>query len=131
MKEIVNNFLEKGYLLSPDFVSGIDEFFNEEDFMTSLDVKTNGEKPLILNKEIKNVIQTYGHKVNYIFVDAEQKLQKSQNTIFSLKSKIPNTNFFSFKNNDLTAESADLMIDQLFDQQLEEVYHLWDFVSNC
>jgi hypothetical protein len=68
-------------------------------------------------KEIKNVIQTYGHKVNYIFVDAEQKLQKSQNTIFSLKSKIPNTKFFSFKNNDLTAESADLMIDQLFDHK--------------
>jgi len=72
MKTVINNFLEKGYLLSPDFVSGLDEFFNEEDFIASLDVKTNGKRPLILNKEIKNIILQKNKIININWIEFEK-----------------------------------------------------------
>ncbi len=56
MKEIIHNFLDKGYLISPDFLENLDEFFKEEDFLSELNLKIQGRKPLILNKEILHVI---------------------------------------------------------------------------
>lgn len=71
MKEAVNNFLEKGYLLSPDFLKETGEFFNEEKLIKNINLKIEGKKPLILNKELQKII--------------------------SQKNKIKNINWFEFE----------------------------------
>jgi len=82
MKTVVSNFLEKGYLLSPDFLNELDEFFNEEDFVNTLEIKTEGKKPLVLNKEIKNIIQKKNGLININWIEFEKSktlLEKGKN----------------------------------------------------
>ena len=54
MKELVEAFLEKGYLLSPDIVEGLTEDFDKEEFLSKIE-KINGKKPLILDKELQKI----------------------------------------------------------------------------
>ena len=55
MKELVEEFLEKGYLVSPEFIEGIDGSFDKEKFLNELS-RIDGKKPLILNKNLEKLM---------------------------------------------------------------------------
>ena len=79
MKEVIESFLEKGYLLSPDFLKELTEFFNEEEFIENLDVKINGKKPLVLNKELHNIIQKTNKTININWLEFEKSKMSQKN----------------------------------------------------
>jgi len=82
MKEIVDSFLEKGYLLSPDFLKEINEFFNEEEFINNLNIKISGKKPLVLNKELQKIIQNTDKIITINWLEFEKSkahLEKGKN----------------------------------------------------
>jgi len=82
MKEIIENFLEKGYLLSPEFAQKLDEFFDEEDFINSLNIKINGNKPLILIEELYDIILNQDKIVALNWLEFEKSkalLEKGKN----------------------------------------------------
>jgi len=54
MKELVEEFLEKGYLLSPDIIEGLNGCSDKEEFLNKIE-KINGEKPLVLDKEFQKI----------------------------------------------------------------------------
>lgn len=82
MKEIVKNFLEKGYLLSPDFIKELDESFDEEEFTNNIDLKIEGKKPLILNKELQSITSQKNRIKNINWLEFEKSkalLEKGRN----------------------------------------------------
>lgn len=54
-------------------------------------------------------------KVNYIFVDAEQKIPRLENLVEKISSNVKKSKILTFKNNDLTADAADALIASLDD----------------
>ncbi len=62
MKELVEEFLEKGYLVSPEFIEELGSLDKEEIF-NRLD-SINGKKPLILDKESQKINQQIGNTAN-------------------------------------------------------------------
>ncbi|MAG50283.1 DNA polymerase II [archaeon] len=54
---LVSFFLDKGYLISPDFIDKLDSKFNKEYFFDLIDKKIlSKEKPIILNNDLKTVL---------------------------------------------------------------------------
>ena len=82
MKRVITSFLEKGYLLSPDFIKELDEFFNEEEFINNLNIKINGKKPLVLNKELQKIVLCTNKitTINWLeFEKSKALLEKNKN----------------------------------------------------
>ncbi len=52
-------------------------------------------------------------KVDYIFVDAEQKIPRLDNLVKKISSAVNKSQILTFKNNDLTADAADALIASL------------------
>jgi len=68
--------------------------------------------------DIKNALSIAKYldgKVNYIFVDAEQKIPHLENLVKKISSTVKKSKIFTFKNNDLTADAADALIASLDD----------------
>ncbi len=66
--------------------------------------------------DIKNALSIANYldgKVDYIFVDAEQKILQLENLVKKIYSIVNKSKIFTFKNNDLTADAADALIDSL------------------
>lgn len=56
-QELINLFLEKGYLLSPDFFSTLTEKFNVGSFVSSFEEKIESKDlPIVLTKDLSNVL---------------------------------------------------------------------------
>ncbi|MDP2908387.1 MAG: DNA-directed DNA polymerase II small subunit [Nanoarchaeota archaeon] len=82
MKEVINSFLERGYLLSPDFIQGLDEFSSEEQIIKHIDTKITGDKPLVINKDLQRVLQKTNKIININWLEFEKSkalLEKGKN----------------------------------------------------
>ncbi len=72
-------------------------------------------------KDVADICQIIDSKVDYIFVDAEKKISKKNshhddivNIERSARENIIKSVFFSYKGNDLTVESIDLLLSHLY-----------------
>lgn len=59
------------------------------------------------------IVKKYDGKVNFIFIDAEQKIKGLEKLCSYIDKKVLKSQLFTFKTNDFTADSTDMILDQL------------------
>src|SRR3989338_7499409 len=95
-EEIINYFLEKGVLISPDFFNEFDEKFNSLDFHKIL-TKKSLSTPLVLNKELCNFVYSGGF-LDFNWNDFDRSKVLSEKEInFSSYSVFEQIMFKNFK----------------------------------
>ncbi|MBS3168221.1 DNA-directed DNA polymerase II small subunit [Candidatus Woesearchaeota archaeon] len=95
-QEIINYFLEKGVLISPDFFNEFDEKFNSLDFHKIL-TKKSLSTPLVLNKELCNFVYSGGF-LDFNWNDFDRSKVLSEKEInFSSYSVFEQIMFKNFK----------------------------------
>ncbi len=69
---LVNFFLDKGYLISPDFIDNLESEFSKEKFFNLIGKKISSkDKPLILNNDLKTVINGGNSNLDINWVEFE------------------------------------------------------------
>lgn len=65
MNQIIEYFLDKGILLSPGFLSNVDNNFNKEEFITLFNKKIESkDKPLVINEDILLLLTKFDKEIN-------------------------------------------------------------------
>ncbi len=74
-QEVINTFIDKGYLLSPDFVKELSDNFDSGSFLKSLK-KYVGEGLCVLNKDLLNSLTNIKVKLDINWVEFEKSKSK-------------------------------------------------------
>lgn len=68
-EEIISKFIEKGYLISPDF---LDVEFDEEFFNLINEKIISRDKPIVINKDLFYVIKNNGNNIDINWLEFEK-----------------------------------------------------------
>ncbi len=101
MKDVVCSFLEKGFLVSPDFLSSLPSNFDENLFFKKLFDKFNTKnKPVVLNKDLFLMVESIKDIVNLNWKEFEvSKVLYEKNKDDKLYPSF--LNFFKLKDNEM------------------------------
>jgi len=82
-QNLINVFLEKGYLLSPDFFSSLNSDFDVESFLVAFEPKIESkETPIVLTKDLGNILMKLKQPITlnwYEFEKSRALLEKGRN----------------------------------------------------
>ncbi len=82
-QELVNFFLDKGYLLGPDFFADLKEDFDKEIFIKYAEEKFGkGDNPLVLHKDLFSVVNNERKEISINWIEFEKA-----RTLFEKKKK--------------------------------------------
>jgi DNA polymerase II small subunit len=112
-QEIINKFMEKGYLISPDF---LDVEFDEEFFNLINEKIISKDKPIVINKDLFHVIKNNGGNIDINWLEFEKSksfYEKGRNgKIYQTFLDILNYNI-----NPLKKEQLNIILEQVEKQE--------------
>jgi len=78
-KDIINFFLQKGILISPDFLNNLDDNFDFKKLFSLIEKETDSSKFLIFTKEINNLLGNLPKEINWLEFDQARTLSEKGN----------------------------------------------------
>jgi len=81
-KSLINNFLDSGYLLSPDILENFGDDFDDKKFIKNLNGAVSKDKPLVLNNDLFGFLKDSKKLININWSEFEKSralLEKGKN----------------------------------------------------
>ncbi len=115
-EKVINFFMSKGYLLSPDFIDNLSSSFNLDEFYDALVKKVSGN-PVVINSDLYLIINNVDQKLDVTWLEFE----KARVLFEKNKNKMMYNGFLDVMNYNLDEEKKAVLFEPEESEVLEDV----------